>query len=114
MYSLADLREFAKKKGWCPYFLARHWLAFANVVVYNYQYMIDPKVSQVGGGLVCAAWPFFVTACQGPCVRVPSITAPAPLGHRPALQQTHLSCVRAHADRPCALVPLPLFLDGVP
>jgi hypothetical protein len=24
-------------------------MSFANVVVYNYQYMIDPKVSQVRG-----------------------------------------------------------------
>ncbi|GMH35311.1 hypothetical protein BSKO_03179 [Bryopsis sp. KO-2023] len=44
-YTLHDLRMFGRKKGWCPYFLARHMMAFANVVVYNYQYMIDPKVS---------------------------------------------------------------------
>ncbi len=29
--------------------MARHMMAFANVIVYNYQYMLDPKVSQVGG-----------------------------------------------------------------
>lgn len=28
-------------------------MAFANVVVYNYQYMIDPKVSQMVGVVVC-------------------------------------------------------------
>ena len=43
VYTLDDLRQFGRKKGWCPYFLARHMLAFANVVVYNYQYMLDPK-----------------------------------------------------------------------
>mmetsp|Transcript_5423 Transcript_5423/g.11986 ORF Transcript_5423/g.11986 Transcript_5423/m.11986 type:complete len:760 (+) Transcript_5423:301-2580(+) len=47
VYTLHDLRHFGRKKGWCPYFLARHMMAFANVVVYNYQYMIDPKVSQM-------------------------------------------------------------------
>lgn len=47
MYTLHDLRAFGRKQGWCPYFLARHMISFANVVVYNYQYMIDPKVSQV-------------------------------------------------------------------
>lgn len=47
MYTLHDLRAFGRKQGWCPYFLARHMMSFANVVVYNYQYMIDPKVSQV-------------------------------------------------------------------
>jgi hypothetical protein len=48
VYTLHDLRAFGRKQGWCPYFLARHVMAFANVIVYNYQYMIDPKVSQVG------------------------------------------------------------------
>ncbi|GLI64983.1 hypothetical protein VaNZ11_008408 [Volvox africanus] len=47
VYTLSDLRDFGRKRGWCPYFLARHMMAFANVVVYNYQYMIDPKVSQM-------------------------------------------------------------------
>jgi DNA excision repair protein ERCC-2 len=50
VYTLHDLRAFGRKQGWCPYFLARHVMAFANVIVYNYQYMIDPKVSQVRGG----------------------------------------------------------------
>ena len=43
-YTLQDMREYGRKKGWCPYYLARHMLAFANVIVYNYQYMLDPKV----------------------------------------------------------------------
>ncbi|KAG2438141.1 hypothetical protein HXX76_005750 [Chlamydomonas incerta] len=47
VYTLADLRAFGRKQRWCPYFLARHMMAFANVVVYSYQYMIDPKVSQM-------------------------------------------------------------------
>ena len=46
VYTLEDLRIFGRKQGWCPYFLARHMLTFANVVVYNYQYMLDPKVSK--------------------------------------------------------------------
>ena len=37
VYTLADLRQFGRQKGWCPYFLARHMMSFANVVVYNYQ-----------------------------------------------------------------------------
>jgi hypothetical protein len=49
VYTLHDLRVFGRKQGWCPYFLARHMMAFSNVVVYNYQYMIDPKVSQMVG-----------------------------------------------------------------
>ena len=45
--TLADLRDFGRKKGWCPYFLARHMISFANVVVYNYQYLLDPKVANM-------------------------------------------------------------------
>ena len=47
VYTLQDLRQFGRKKGWCPYFLARNMIALANVVVYSYQYMLDPKVSQM-------------------------------------------------------------------
>ena len=42
---LQDLRTFGRKKRWCPYFLARHMIGVANVVVYNYQYLLDPKVA---------------------------------------------------------------------
>ena len=44
VYTLDNLRTTGRKKGWCPYYLARHMLAYANVIVYNYQYMLDPKV----------------------------------------------------------------------
>jgi len=37
------MRSWGRKKKWCPYFLARHMITIANVVVYNYQYMLDPK-----------------------------------------------------------------------
>lgn len=47
VYTLQDLRVFGKAKGWCPYFLARHMVQFANVVVYSYQYLLDPKVAGI-------------------------------------------------------------------
>lgn len=47
VYTLQDLRLFGKEKGWCPYFLARHMVQFANVVVYSYQYLLDPKVAGI-------------------------------------------------------------------
>lgn len=45
VYTLHDLRTICRKqdKHWCPYYLARHMMAFCNVIVYNYQYMLDPK-----------------------------------------------------------------------
>ena len=47
IYTLEDLQEFGREKKWCPYFLARHAITYANVVIFNYQYMLDPKVSQM-------------------------------------------------------------------
>ena len=45
IFDLDDLKEFGRQKGWCPYFLARHVINHAKVLVYNYQYMLDPKVA---------------------------------------------------------------------
>eukprot|EP01084_Bolivina_argentea_P006837 12916_1 len=47
IYSLNDLKELGNSKGWCPYFLSRQLLNIANIVVYNYQYMLDPKISNL-------------------------------------------------------------------
>ena len=44
VYTLDDLRTLGREKGWCPYFTARHMIRFANVIVYNYAYVIDPKI----------------------------------------------------------------------
>lgn len=44
VYTLDDLKELGEEKGWCPYFMTRHLLNHATIVVYNYQYMLDPKV----------------------------------------------------------------------
>ncbi|DAZ95362.1 TPA: hypothetical protein N0F65_002547 [Lagenidium giganteum] len=45
IYSIDDLKEQGAKRGWCPYFLTRYVVSFADVIVFNYQYMLDPKVS---------------------------------------------------------------------
>ena len=47
VYTLEELKRLGRSKGWCPYFLARHVISFANVVVYNYQYLLDPKIAQL-------------------------------------------------------------------
>ena len=47
VYTLNDLRNFGKKYKMCPYFLARHFLLQANIIVYNYAYMLDPKISNL-------------------------------------------------------------------
>jgi DNA excision repair protein ERCC-2 len=47
VYTLEDLREFGKKYKMCPYFLARNFLLQSNIIVYNYSYMLDPKISNL-------------------------------------------------------------------
>lgn len=47
VYTLDDMRELGEKKGWCPYFMARHCIELANIVVYNFQYLLDPKVANL-------------------------------------------------------------------
>lgn len=54
IYTIEDLRAkgLEKDHGWCPYFAAKRLLQAADVVVLNYQYVLDPKVSlasQLGG-----------------------------------------------------------------
>lgn len=31
----------------CPYFLARKFLIHSNVIVYNYAYLLDPKIANL-------------------------------------------------------------------
>ena len=47
IYTLDDLREYGRKKGVCPYYLARDMVLHANIVIWSYQYLIDPKISQL-------------------------------------------------------------------
>ena len=56
VYTLDDLRKFGKNKTYCPYYLARRMviyeslttqLPFANVVIYSYHYLLDPKVAEI-------------------------------------------------------------------
>jgi DNA excision repair protein ERCC-2 len=45
IYSIGDLKSEGESRGWCPYYWARHLINTANIIVYNYQYMLDPKIS---------------------------------------------------------------------
>ncbi|KAF2350788.1 DNA helicase (DNA repair) Rad3 type [Trinorchestia longiramus] len=46
-YNIDDLKEFGKAKKWCPYFLARHVVNSAQIVVYSYHYLLDPKIAEI-------------------------------------------------------------------
>ncbi|XP_055956852.1 general transcription and DNA repair factor IIH helicase subunit XPD [Patella vulgata] len=46
IYSLDDLKEYGRLKNFCPYFLARYALLHANVIIYSYYYLLDPKIAE--------------------------------------------------------------------
>ncbi|KAK8916305.1 DNA repair helicase UVH6 [Platanthera zijinensis] len=47
VYTLGELCAFGHDRKWCPYFLARNMIRYANIVVYSYQYLLDPKVANI-------------------------------------------------------------------
>lgn len=47
IYTLEDLRTYGKEQNFCPYYVARRMIPFANVVIYSYHYLLDPKVAEL-------------------------------------------------------------------
>ncbi len=47
VFSLDDLKSLGSDQGYCPYFMTRHLINHATILVYNYQYMLDPKISNL-------------------------------------------------------------------
>jgi len=47
VYNLEDLRQYCGSKGWCPYFFTRWAIGQAQVVVYSYHYLLDPKIAEI-------------------------------------------------------------------
>ncbi|KAJ3385983.1 DNA-dependent ATPase of the nucleotide excision repair factor 4 complex [Entophlyctis sp. JEL0112] len=45
VFTLDELKEYGRDKKLCPYFLSRKLLSFANVIIYSYHYLLDPKVA---------------------------------------------------------------------
>lgn len=47
IYDLEELKVWGRTQGWCPYYLTRQAINHANILVFNYQYMLDPKVAKM-------------------------------------------------------------------
>lgn len=41
IYDLDELKKWGKAKNWCPYYLTRQAINHANILVFNYQYMVS-------------------------------------------------------------------------
>lgn len=46
IYSIDDLKDYGRDRNWCPYFLARFAILHAQIVVYSYHYLLDPKIAE--------------------------------------------------------------------
>ena len=46
-YNSDDLKSLGGRQGFCPYFLARWAIGQAQIVVYSYHYLLDPKIADV-------------------------------------------------------------------
>ncbi|CAK8565673.1 unnamed protein product [Lathyrus sativus] len=49
IYDIKDLVDAGYKNGWCPYFVTKNALQAANIVVFGYENVLDPKIA----GVVC-------------------------------------------------------------
>uniref|UniRef100_A0A7E4VTR8 General transcription and DNA repair factor IIH helicase subunit XPD n=1 Tax=Panagrellus redivivus TaxID=6233 RepID=A0A7E4VTR8_PANRE len=47
IYNLADLRAYGHRKKLCPYFLSRTAVNTADIVIYSYHYLLDPKIAEI-------------------------------------------------------------------
>ncbi|EJW01367.1 DNA repair helicase (rad3) [Edhazardia aedis USNM 41457] len=47
VYTLADLVTLGKTKNICPYFLARKILASSDIIIFTYNYLIDPRIKSI-------------------------------------------------------------------
>ncbi|XP_049849884.1 general transcription and DNA repair factor IIH helicase subunit XPD-like [Schistocerca gregaria] len=47
IYSFDDLSLLGKAQHVCPYFLCRRLLPLADIIVYSYQYILNPRISEL-------------------------------------------------------------------
>lgn len=47
IYSIDDLKQVGHTRTWCPYFMTRQAIVQAQIVVYSYHYLLDPKIAEV-------------------------------------------------------------------
>lgn len=45
VYTFEDLLEYGEEHKQCPYFTVRRMMAFCNIIIYSYHYLLDPKIA---------------------------------------------------------------------
>ncbi|KAF7338303.1 Helicase ATP-binding domain-containing protein [Mycena venus] len=46
IWTLADVLEYGRDHGTCPYFTVRRMMPFVDVIIYSFHYLLDPKVAE--------------------------------------------------------------------
>lgn len=46
VYTLDGMMKYCEEHKQCPYFTARRMMAFCNVIIYSYHYLLDPKIAE--------------------------------------------------------------------
>ncbi|KDQ60828.1 hypothetical protein JAAARDRAFT_31813 [Jaapia argillacea MUCL 33604] len=46
IWTLADVLQYGRDHGTCPYFTVRRMMPFVDVVIYSFHYLLDPKVAE--------------------------------------------------------------------
>ncbi|KAF8163298.1 hypothetical protein B0H34DRAFT_651010 [Crassisporium funariophilum] len=46
IWTLADVLEYGRDKGVCPYFAVRRMMPFVDIIIYSFHYLLDPKVAE--------------------------------------------------------------------
>lgn len=45
VYTMEDIRKYGRENTQCPYFTAREAIKEADIIVFNYLYLLDPQIS---------------------------------------------------------------------
>ncbi|KAG6866911.1 DNA-dependent ATPase of the nucleotide excision repair factor 4 complex [Blastosporella zonata] len=46
IWTLADVLQYGRDKGTCPYFTVRRMMPFVDIIIYSFHYLLDPKVAE--------------------------------------------------------------------
>ncbi|KAF8212245.1 hypothetical protein K438DRAFT_1806227 [Mycena galopus ATCC 62051] len=46
IWTLADVLDYGRDHGTCPYFTVRRMMPFVDVIIYSFHYLLDPKVAE--------------------------------------------------------------------
>jgi DNA excision repair protein ERCC-2 len=47
VYTLEEIKKYSENKGLCPYFTSRNYMEIANIIVFSFNYLLDPKIASI-------------------------------------------------------------------